>query len=116
MPASTCAEQYGTHGCGHTCTDGGDIRFHELHGIIDGKTGRNLSARGVQIQRNIGSAVVRSEEKQLCLNDIGHIIINRNAQEYDTVHHQTAEHIHGSDIELALLDNGRMIYESTADS
>ena len=49
----TGTQQEGTHGCRHAYTNGSNIAFDVLHGIINRHTGSNAAARAVDIELNI---------------------------------------------------------------
>ena len=101
-------EQDRTHRGSHPRTYRTYIRADKLHGIIDAETGRDRSSRRIEIQGYVPCGIIRRQKKELGLHDIGDIVINRDAEEDDAVHHKTAEHIHRSHIQLSLLYNGRI--------
>ena len=51
----------------------------------------------------VAAAVIRSEEQELSLDNVCHIVIDRHSEEYEPVHHKPAEHIHLCDIQLPFL-------------
>ena len=102
------AQQDGAHGRRHAGAHGGHVRLDNLHRVIDGETRRNLAAGGVQVHRDVRARVRGGQEQELGHDDVGHVIVDGNAQEDDAVHHQAAEHVHLGDVQLALLGNGRV--------
>ena len=100
------AQQHSAHGGGHARAHGGHVRLNQLHGVVDAKTGSYLPTGSVQVHGNVGLWICRCQEQQLCLDDVGHVVIDGNPQEDDAVHHEAAEHVHLRHIELALLRNG----------
>lgn len=101
-------EQDGTHRGGHAGADGTDRRGDELHGVIDGEATGNLAAGCVQVEGDVRLAVQRRQEEQLGLDNVRDIVVDRYAQEDDTVHEQAAEDVHGGHVHLPLLDDGRV--------
>ena len=108
LAGSTRAQQHGAHRSGHAGADRRHVGLDQLHGVIDPETRRNLTARCIEIQGNIRGRIRGSQEQELGLDDVGHVVVDRDAEEDDAVHHQPAEHVHRSDIELALLDDLRV--------
>ena len=87
-------EQDGAHRGGHAGADGPDRRGYKLHCVVDCKTGAYLSARCVQIERDIRLVVQRCQEEQLGLDNVCDIVVDGYAQKDDAVHEQTAEDVH----------------------
>lgn len=83
-------------------------RLNYLHRIINAETWGDLSPGSIDIQGYVTRTVIRRKEQQLRLDDVGYIIVNRHAEEDYPIHHQPAEHVHGSHVQLSLLDNGRI--------
>ena len=46
--------------------------------------------------------VYKRQEQQLCLDDIGRIVVNRSPQKDDAIHHQTRKDVHRRHVQLAL--------------
>lgn len=96
------------HGGGHTRADGGDIRLDKLHRVVDAQAGADHTAGRVEVKRDVRFVVNGGQVKKLRLDDIRNVRIDLHTQKDDAVHHQAREYIHCSDIELALLDIGRI--------
>ena len=108
LAGRTGAQEHRAHGRRHAGADRRHVGLDDLHRIIDGKARGNLSARGVQVQGDIRVGIARRQEKELGHHDIRDVVVDRDAQEDDAVHHQAAEDIHLGDVQLALLGNGRV--------
>ena len=101
-------EEHRAHRGGHPGTDRRHIGIDQLHRIVNTQPGRHLAAGRIQIQGDVRIGIGRSQEEQLGLDDVGHVVVDRDAEEDDTIHHQAAEDVHRSDIHLAFLDDGRV--------
>ena len=99
-------KQHGTHRGSHTRAYGGHIRLHQLHGVVDGQTRMHLPTGSVQIHGDVHARVFSRQEQQLGLDDVGHVVVDGDAQEDDVIHHQTAEHIHLGHVQAAFFRNG----------
>jgi glycosyltransferase involved in cell wall biosynthesis/SAM-dependent methyltransferase len=81
----TSREKY----CGHTrCqahTDGADIGFDMLHGVVDSQTSSDRATWGVDIQFNIFFWTLVFEEEKLSNNNVGNIVINFTAKENNSI-------------------------------
>ena len=102
----TGAEEHRAHAGSHAGADGGHIGLHKLHGVVDGQAAVHLPAGGIQVHGNVGTRVLGGQEEELGLDDIGHVIVDGNAQEDDAVHHEAAENIHLGHVELTFLGDG----------
>ena len=61
----TACQKKGTHAGSHSKTNGGNIAFNILHGIIDRHAGCYGTARAVDIQLNIFTRIFCFQEKKL---------------------------------------------------
>ena len=100
------AEKHGAHAGGHTRANGSYVGLHQLHGVVDAQAAVHLATGGVQVQGDIGMGILRSQEQQLGLDDVGHIVVDGHAQKDDAVHHQAAEHVHLGHVQFALFRDG----------
>ena len=107
LACSTGGQQHGAHRSGQSRADGRHIGLHQLHRIVDSQTGRHRSARGIDVNLDILFRIGRLQEQQLCLDDIGRIVVNRSPQKDDAIHHQTRKDVHRRHVQLALLDDRR---------
>ncbi len=98
-------EQHAGHRGGKAGADGGNLGLDVLHGVVDTEAGIDGASGGVEVDLDIASAVDALEEEQLCLNDVGGVVVDGGAEEDDAIHHQAAEDVHLGDIQLALLDD-----------
>ena len=87
--------------------DGRHVGIDELHGVVNTQSGRNRPAGRINIYLYVLFGIDRFEEEQLCLDDIGRVVVDRRAEEDDAIHHQAREDVHRSDVQLALLDDRR---------
>ena len=102
---STCHQQDCSHGGCHACTDGGYIAGDELHGVVDTKSSRDTTARAVDVYGYVLAVVDGVQIEQLSLKGVSGVVIDFCSQENDAVHHESGEHIHLCNVELALLQN-----------
>src|SRR5690606_2462800 len=75
------AQQNGAHGGGHACADRGHIGVDVLHGVVDPQACVNTATGRVQIDLDVLLRIGAFEEEQLCLYDVGHLIVDRGAKE-----------------------------------
>ncbi len=104
----TGAEQHRAHRSSHARADRRHIGLNQVHSVVDRQPGGDLSAGGVDVQRDISPRIGGCQEEQLGLDDVRHIVIDRDTQEDDPVHHQTAENVHRCHVQLPLLDDHRI--------
>ena len=64
---------------------GDHIGTHELHGVINGHARGNRAARRVDINRNVLFRIFGRQEKELRRHQVGHMIVDRRAEEDDVV-------------------------------
>src|SRR5690606_12650219 len=100
-------EQDGGHGGRDPGADRGHIGFDELHGVIDAQTGIDAPPRGIDIDLDVLGGIGTGQKEQLCLDYIGHLIVDPRAQKDDAVHHQAGEDVHGDGVQLPFLDDVR---------
>ena len=100
-------QQHGRHRRRHARADGGHVGGDVLHRVVDAQPGIDRAARRVDVNRDVFRRVGRLEIEQLRLDDVGHIVVDRHAEEDDAVHHQTRKHVHAGHVQLALLDDCR---------
>ena len=67
----------------------------------------DVSTRTVDVHLYIPGSVGAFQKKQLCGNDIGHFIIDGISEKNNPVHHQSAVHIHHSNIHRPFFNNIR---------
>ena len=53
LPFSAGTKQNSAHGSSHTRADGGDIRFDELHRVVDAKASTDHTTGRVKIERDV---------------------------------------------------------------
>ena len=95
-------QQHGSHGSGHAHADGGDVGLDEVHGVQDGKTGIDLAAGRVNVERDVLLGILALEMQQLRDDQVGRHRVDLLAQEDDAVVEQT-----GIDV-VAALAAGRL--------
>src|SRR3989344_4454897 len=78
-------ENYRSAGSRQTDTESGNIRAHMIHGVHDCHSGSYRSAGRIDIKINILFGVFGLKEKELSDDDVGRVIVNWPAQEYDTL-------------------------------
>ena len=93
LSSGTGAKQDGGHGGGHSRADGRNIGVDVLHRVVDAQTRVDVTARRVQIDLDVTLRILRLEEQQLRLDDVGHVIVNRHTEEDDAVLHQTGKDV-----------------------
>jgi hypothetical protein len=60
-----------------TYTNGADVWFNKLHGIVNRQSRGNAATGGVNIQRNVFAWIFAFQEEHLRNNKICHVIFNR---------------------------------------
>ena len=101
----TGREQHCAHRGGQPRADRRHVAVHQLHRVVDAQTGRNRSARRIDVELDVLLRIGRFQEEQLRLDDVGRIVVDRRPEEDDAVHHQAGEDVHRGDVQLALLDD-----------
>ena len=100
-------KQHGPHRRGQPRTDGRHVTRDKLHRIVDTEPRRHRTARRIDVYLHILRRVDRLEKQQLCLYDVGRIVVDGGPEEDDAIHHQSREDIHRSHVQLSLLDYRR---------
>ena len=101
------SQEHGSHRGRQPGADGRHVGIDELHGVVNTQSGRNRPAGRINIYLYVLFGIDRFEEKQLCLDDIGRVVVDRRTEEDDAIHHQAREDVHRSDVQLTLLDDRR---------
>lgn len=86
-------EEYGGHGGGHACADGGYVRVDELHCIVDAEAGVDGATGGVDVDGDVFGGVYRVEVEELCFEGVGCVVVDFCAEEDDAVHHQAGKDV-----------------------
>ena len=107
LALGTRREQECTHRSCHTDTDGGNITFDVLHGIIDCHTSGYRTAGAVDIQLDILIRVLAFQIEQLSHYQTGTGIGYFLAQHNDSVIEQSGENIIGTLSTVGLLYDHR---------
>src|SRR4051794_33426028 len=87
--------------------DGLDVRFDELHGVVDGQPCSNRAARAVDIELDVLVGVLGLEEEHLGDRQVRYLIVNRRADEDDAVLEQARKDVVGALAPVGLLDHHR---------
>ena len=67
-----------------------------LHGVVDGEAGGDDAAGRIDVERDVGVALLALQEEQLRDHDVGHVIIDRLAEDDDAVFQQAAVDVVGA--------------------
>src|ERR1700740_1377230 len=78
-------EQDGGDGGSLSDTGGDDVRFHELHSIVDGKSGSDRAAGRIDIELDVTFWIFGLEEEHLRGSEISNMVINRSADKDDVL-------------------------------
>ncbi len=63
--------------------------FQELHGVINGKAGRNRTTRRIDVHVDVFIRVLTLEEKHLCNRKVADLVGDRRSDEDDAVLQQS---------------------------
>ncbi len=79
---------------------------HELHRVVNRHARGNRAARRIDVQREMSfSGILRCEEQQLRGHQVGHVVVNRRADENDVILQQARINIVGALAAVGLLDH-----------
>jgi len=67
--------------------------LHKIEGVVDGHTVGHTPPRGIYVEMNILFRILHLQEKKLCDNRVGDIIIDRGADKDDPVPQYSAVNI-----------------------
>mmetsp|Transcript_5165 Transcript_5165/g.8140 ORF Transcript_5165/g.8140 Transcript_5165/m.8140 type:complete len:253 (+) Transcript_5165:312-1070(+) len=86
-------EEEGTHGRGHAEAYGANVAGNILHGIVNGHTGRDGSARGVDVEGDVLGRVLVGEVEELGDEDVGDLVVDSLSEEDDAVLEEAGDDI-----------------------
>ena len=107
LTLGAAGQQKCTHGSSHAHADGGNIALDILHGIVDGHTVGNGTARAVDVEADIFFGVLPFQIQQLCNDHARGIGVDILAQNDNTVVQQAGENIIAALTARSLLNNIR---------
>ena len=96
----------GGAGSGHTNANGGNIVFDVIHRIQNRQSGRNRTARGINVERNVFFRVFGLQKQQLGNGEIRDMVVNRPAKKNNTLAQEAGINIIRSFTELRFFNNG----------
>ena len=102
-------QQERSHACRQAHAVGVNRRLQELHRVVDRQARRDAAARGVDVDVDVALRIIRLQEEQLRDHNVGHVIIDRRAEEDDPVHEEPGENIVGSLAAARALDDVRRV-------
>src|SRR5690606_19499175 len=85
-------EQELPHGGGQAHTEGRDIAFRELHGVVDGHPGVHRTTRRVDVERNILGGILRRQQQDLRADLVRDVVVDLGAEEDDALTQQALVH------------------------
>jgi hypothetical protein len=99
-------EQEAAHRAGLPHADRGDVAVQVLHGVVDRQTGGHMAARRVDVQHDVLLGLFGVEEQQLRDHHVGHVVIDRGAEEDDAILEQAGEDVPAALAAVRLLQDG----------
>jgi len=84
-----------------------DVGPDELHGVVDGQTGRDDAARGIDVEVDVPIGIFRFEEQELRDDEVRDDVVDRLADEDDPILEQPGIDVVGPFPAPALLDHHR---------
>jgi hypothetical protein len=103
----SAGEDEGAHRHGDAHARGGHVRLDELHRVVDREAGVHLAAGGVDVHRDVLVGVDRLEVQQLRDHEVGHLVVDRRADEDDALVEQARVDVEGALAARVLLDDHR---------
>src|SRR5690348_1725410 len=86
---------------------GADVGLDELHGVVDGQTGRHHAARTVDVELDVLLGILRFQEQHLGDHQIGDVVVDRADQEDDAFLQQPRIDVERTLAARGLLDHDR---------
>ena len=96
LAGSAGAEEERSHGCGHSEANSLYVAWDELHRVVYGESGRDGSAGGIDVQRDVALGILVREVQQLRDQDVRDLVVDVGAEEQDSILEQA-----GYDVELS---------------
>jgi hypothetical protein len=81
----SAGKQDGGHGCRLADADGHYVILDEAHGVVDGQPGTDDAAGGIDVDGHVLFRVLGLQEQQLGDGHVGHVVVDRRADENNRV-------------------------------
>jgi hypothetical protein len=107
LALGTAGQKNSGHRGGLSDAIGNNIRFNKPHRIEDGKTSRNRTTRGIDVQRDIPFRIFRCQKQHLGDDQVRYAIIDRSAEKDDVFLQQARINVVGTLSSRRLLNHHR---------
>src|SRR5690606_35427648 len=99
------SQQKCTHAGGQPYTNGGNIGTDVLDSVVDCHAGGDRAPGAVDVEKNVLVGVFCLQKQQLGNDQVGHIVVDGTAQEYNPVLEQPGKNVISPFSAFGLLDN-----------
>ena len=105
VPLFSGCQQERTHAGRKTDADGAHPGTDQLHRVVNRQARRNASARAVDVQVDVLFRGLGFEEKKLCDDEVGYVVVDWSAQEDDALLKQPGVNVLGTLDAVCLFDD-----------